>query len=165
MRREFTALGIDLEKSLRVNSMANAPRRRNSVDTSRSYELTVTNAATLGAVFEALGEMDVPDAHVTRLTHTRIEELRREVRVEAVKNARDIAAELAGAIGQSIRHAVWIQDGGFYENSPAPMYKTRASGVMMDAMAEAAGFAEPALEMQEITLTYTVSAKFQLGHN
>jgi len=165
MRREFTALGIDLEKSLRVNSMANAPRRRNQVDTSRSYELRVSDAATLGGVFEALGEMGVPEAHVTGMTHTRIEEFRREVRVEAVKNARDTAAQLAEALGQSVGHAVWIQDGGFYENAPAPLFKMRGmlagvEGISARGVSEEAA---PALEMQEITLTYTVSAKFVLG--
>ena len=164
MKREFAAIGIDIEKSLRVTSMANAPRKRNDVDTSRSYDLKVGNTATLGQVFYILGEMGVTGAGVARVAHSRIEELKGDVRVEAIKNARKIADELAGALGQSILKALWIQDGGFYETSPVPMYKTRA--VTMDAMSVSAyGIAdagEQGLEMQEITLVYNVTVRFDL---
>ncbi|MDR2894965.1 MAG: SIMPL domain-containing protein [Alistipes sp.] len=164
MRREFAALGIDVAASLRVTSMANAPRKRSQIDTTRSYELKVGDAATLGRVFEALGEMDVVDAGVVRLGHSRIEQLRSEVRVEAVRNARNIAVELAGALDQRVGSAVWIVDNGFYESSPAPLYKSRAFAA--DAMyVSASGIndgGESALEMQEITLTYNVMAKFAL---
>lgn len=161
MKREFAALGIDLEKSLRVAGMANAPRKRNQVDTSRSYELKVGGAALLGKVFEALGEMGVTQAGVTRVSHSRIEELRSEVRIEAVRNAQKIASELAEALGRTLHKANLIQDNGFYETSPVPVYKTRA--VTMDAMYQSAeGFdaGGQALEMQEITLVYNVSVKF-----
>ncbi|MDR2912467.1 MAG: SIMPL domain-containing protein [Alistipes sp.] len=163
MKREFAALGIDIADALKVTSMANAPRKRNDVDTNRSYELKVGDTATLGRVFEALGEMNVRDASVVRATHSQIEELRREVRIEAVRNARQIATELAEAVDQRIGAAVWIVDNGFYESSPMPVYKTRA--LAMDA----AGFVgtgieagEQGLDMREITLTYNVTAKFIL---
>jgi uncharacterized protein YggE len=166
MKREFAALDIDLASALKVAGMANAPRKRNDVDTERSYELKVGDTATLASVFETLGEMNVRDAGVARVTHSRIDDFRREVRIEAVKNARDIATELAGAVDQEIGAAVWIVDNGFYESSPVPVYKmTRA--LAMDS----AGFVgtgmeagEQGLDMQEITLTYNVMAKFKLEY-
>ncbi len=162
MKRELAALGIDLASALKVTSMANAPRKRNQVDTSRSYDLKVGSAATLASVFECLGEMGVTQAGVSHFTHSRIEELRSEVRIEAVKNARAIADELAMALDRRIRRVEWIQDNGFYESSPMPMYRTRA--VVMDAMSvNAAGVAddgEQGLDMQEITLTYNVTVRF-----
>jgi uncharacterized protein YggE len=156
MKRELAALGIDIEKALKVTGMANAPRKRNQTDTSRSYELKVGDAATLGAVFEVLGEMDVREAGVVRFSHSRI---------EAVKNARDIASELAEALGQSIARAVWIVDGGFYESSPVPVYKTRvATAEAMYLSAGGADAGQQELGMQDITLTYNVMAKFVLAH-
>ncbi len=88
------------------------------------------------------------------------------MRVEAIKNAKKIADELAGALGQSVLKALWIQDGGFYETSPVPIYKTRA--VAMDAMYMSAEGAMVAgaqgLEMQEITLVYNVTVRFDLHY-
>ena len=163
MKREFAALGIDIEKSLRVTSMVNAPRKRNQVDTSRSYDLKVGNATTLGQVFYALGEMGVTGAGVSRVTHSRIEELKGDVRAEAVKNAKTIATELAGALGQKVRWAEWIQDGGFYETSPVPVYRTRASMNELLDVFSSADAGEQGLEMQEITLVYNVTIRFVLG--
>jgi uncharacterized protein YggE len=164
MKREFAALGIDVASALRVTSMANAPRRKHQVEANRSYELKVGGTGVLAAVFESLGEMGVSEAGVSRMSHSRIEELRSEVRIEAILNARKIATELAQALDQSIMHAVWIQDNGFYENMPVPMYRTRAGAVAMDAI-QVRGVAESdvqPLEMQEITLVYNVTAKFHL---
>lgn len=163
MKRELGRLGIDVDSALRVTSMVNAPRRRNDVDTSRSYELKVAGATTLGQVFYALGEMGVTQAAVSRVTHSRIEELRGEVRVEAIRNARTIADELAGALGQRARLAEWIQDGGFYETSPVPMYRTRA--VADEIFVRGAGTmdtGEQGLEMQEMTIVYNVTVRFRL---
>ena len=165
MKRELAALGIDIASALRVTSMVNAPRKRNDVDTSRSYDLKVGDATTLGQVFYTLGEMGVTQAGVSRVTHSRIEEFRGEVRAEAIRNARTIADELTGALGQRARWAEWIQDGGFYETSPVPMYRTRAMNEVMvvgyaGGTMDAAG--EQGLEMQEITLAYNVTVRFHL---
>ncbi|MDR2883164.1 MAG: SIMPL domain-containing protein [Alistipes sp.] len=165
MKREFAALGIDLASALKVAGMASAPRKRSDIDAQRSYELKVGSTSILASVFEVLGEMDIRTASVVRTTHSRIEDFRREVRIEAVKNAQQIASELAEAVDQQLGPAVWIVDNGFYESSPVPMYKvTRA--VAMDSgfvgMGMEAG--EQSLDMQEITLTYNVMAKFLLEY-
>lgn len=161
MKSEFSALGIDVEKSLRMTSMTNAPRKRNAVDTNRSYELKVGNVWTLNSVFETLGEMGVADATVTKVSHSKIDGLRREVRVEAIKSAKENAAVLAGAAGQSIGPAVWILDSGSgHENSPLPVtrYKAMAAGSVYGE-----GTAEMGLDMQDITISYSVTVKFILN--
>ncbi len=161
MKSKFKALGIDIEKNLRVTSMANAPKKKTDVDTKRSYELKVGDVWTLNSVFTTLGDMGVADANVTRVSNSKMSEYRKEVRVEAVKNARENAETLAAALGQSMGPAVWIFDGGnVYENSPVPMLmKTR----MSSDSAYGAGTAEQGLDMQDITLTYNVTAKFILN--
>lgn len=160
MKSELKALGVDVADALRVTSMANAPKRRSDVDTRRSYELKVGDVWTLGAVFELLGEMGIADARVVRISHSRMEEFRNLVRIEAVKNARENARMLAEAVGQSIGPAVWISDSGYYESMPVVAMKTRGYE-MADAYAP--GTAEQGLDMQDITLTYNISAKFVLN--
>ena len=162
MKRQFAALGIELDKALKVTSMTNAPRKRNDVDTYRSYELKVGSAGVLASVFEVLGEMGVSTANVVRVGHSQIERFRREVRIEAVRNARGIATELAEAVDQMIGPAVWIVDNGFYESSPVPIYRTRTVAMADISFSGAADAGSQALDMQEITLTYNVMAKFVL---
>lgn len=163
MKSELAALGIDVATDLRVTSMANTPQKRNDVDNRRSYELKVGDVWTLDSVFRMLGGMGVADARVTKVSHSRMEDFRREVRVEAMKNAQETAGVLAEAVGQSVGPAVWIVDNGYYENSPMPVMARAYKGeVAMDSVYEA-GTAEQGLDMQDITLTYNIMAKFVLN--
>lgn len=162
MKSELAVLGVDVAKNLKVTSQNLAPRKKTDVDTFRNYELLVGDVWKLGSVFELLGEMNVADAYVSRVTHSQIDTFRDEVRVEAVKNARSTAKTLAAAVGQSIGAAVWIADNGYYENAPLPMYKTRMVMAAADTV-YAAGTAEQGLDMQDITITYNISAKFILN--
>ncbi|MDR2890378.1 MAG: SIMPL domain-containing protein [Alistipes sp.] len=161
MKTQLTAIGVDIAAALRVTTMSNAPRRRNDVDSNRSYELKVGDTQTLDAVFALLGDMGVSDARVSRVGHSRMEEFRNEVRVEAIRNARAIACTLAEAVGQSAGAAVWIADNGYYENSPMPVMTRsfKADAIMFSGVADVA---EPGLDMQDITLTYNVTAEFIL---
>lgn len=162
LKSRLKALDIDVEKNLRVNDMANAPKKRNQIDAKRSYELKVGDVWTLNAVFETLGEMGVSDANVTRVSHSRLEEFRREVRVEAVKAARENARLLAEAIGQSIGPAVWIIDGGnMYEDFSIPAFRNVRATVVGAVPKE--GTAETGLDFKDITLNYLVTAKFILN--
>ena len=164
-KSELTAMGVDVAANLKVTSQNLTPRKKNAADSRRSYELKLADVWTLGSVFELLGDMGVMDARVTRVSHSQMETFREETRIEAVKNARAIATTLAGAIGQSIGAAVWIIDSGAYETSPVPMMKVR--GLAYATSADTVyneGTAEQGVDMQDITLTYNVSAKFVLNY-
>ncbi len=162
MKSKFKAIGIDIEKNLRVTSMANAPKKKTDIDTKRSYELKVGDVWTLNSVFTTLGDMGIADANVTRVSNSKMEEYRKEVRIEAVKDAKSNAETLAAALGQSMGPAVWIFDGGnVYENSPMPVMM-RSKGYVMDSVYEA-GTAEQGLDMQDITLSYNITVKFILN--
>lgn len=163
LKSELTAAGIDVAKNLKVTNQNLAPRKKSDADSSRSYELKVGDTWTLGSVFEILGEMGVQDARVTRVAHSQIESFRDEVRTAAIKDAQRVARVLAEAVGQSIGAAVSIYAGGSYENSPVPMYKTRVAYASSADTIYEAGTAEQPIDMQDITLTYTVSTKFILN--
>lgn len=163
MKSELTVLGIDVAKALKVTSQNLAPRKKTDADSRRSYELLVGDVWTLGSVFELLGEMNVTEASVTKVSHSQIENLREQTRIEAVKNARATAETLARAVDQKIGPAVWIIDNGYYENSYLPAMKVRAMGVYTSAdTVYEQGTAEQQIDMQDITITYNVSAKFVL---
>ena len=162
MKSKFKAQGIDVEKNLRVTSMANAPKKKTDVDTKRSYELKVGDVWTLNSVFTTLGDLGVADAGVTRVSNSKMDEYRKEVRVSAISNAKENAETLAGALGQSIGPAVWVFDSGnSYENSPVPVLMR--SKVSATADIYGAGTAEQSLDMQDITLTYNITVKFILN--
>lgn len=162
MKSRLKALGIDVEKNLKASDMANAPKKKNQVDTKRSYELKVADVWTLNSVFEMLGELGVADASVTRVSHSRMEDFRKEVRVAAIQAAKENAEQIAGAIGQSIGPAVYIYDGGnMYESYDMPVMMR--SNKMLSNEVYGAGTAEQSIDFKDITLNYQITAKFILN--
>jgi uncharacterized protein YggE len=161
MRAALKSAGVDVEKDLKVNDMSNSLKKRNDVTTSRSYQLKLTSAAQLTNVVNKFNGLRISNAQVTRTANSKMAEYRKEVRVEAIKAAKENAQTLAEAIGQSIGAAVWIYDGGnVYESgSNVVMLRTKAYS---DSAETATEPDDTPLEFQDITLTYSVQVKFEL---
>ena len=97
-------LGIDVDKDLQVGDMSGDLKsyvlRRDRVQTQKNYVLKVSDAATLGKVFQALAAIDISRMNLIKATRSDLEQIKLELRTEAMKNARRSADTLAEAIGQ-----------------------------------------------------------------
>ena len=95
------------------------------------------------------------------MSHTQIEQYKAEVRIEAMRNAKQNASTLAEAIGQKIGKCFYIYDSN---NDVMPVFYNNMA-VMRSAKAfDAAGAAaeEEPLDFKTIKLQYGVQAKFVL---
>ena len=99
---------------------------------------------------------------VDNLSNSKIEELKEQVRIEAIQNAKSTAVTLASAIGQSVGKCFYIYDSNndmmpaFYDNALVMRSMAKASGAVEEAAAD-----EP-LDFKTIKLSYNVNAKFVL---
>ncbi|PZR19460.1 MAG: hypothetical protein DI539_14035 [Flavobacterium psychrophilum] len=66
----------------------------------KQYMLKVSTAAQVNQVFEGLYDNNIKEASIARVDHTRITELRKEVRINAIKAAKEKATYLLEAIGE-----------------------------------------------------------------
>ena len=104
-KRLFSALkrcGVDVEKQLTLLDMSSEYFRRGSSLATTQYELKLTSAEAVRAVFEALDKDDITNVSVTRTASSKIDDYRRQARQEAIRTAQSRARDLAEAIGQSI---------------------------------------------------------------
>lgn len=96
-------LGIDL-KNLSLadagSSIIKYKRKVRGVEERKEYTLLVHDAAMAGRVFEELHNLNIKEAGIARTEHSQIESLRKEVRISAIKAARDKAVYLLQAIGE-----------------------------------------------------------------
>jgi uncharacterized protein YggE len=163
MKSRLKKLDIDVEKNLKATDMSNTLKKRNQVNTHRSYELKVGDMGTFVAVFDILNELNVSDADIKRVSHSRMEEFRKEVRVAAIRNAKTNAEQIAEAIGQSVGPAKYIDDNGnMHESSGLPITRLiRIRGTAANASDE--DLAEPTIEFNDITLSYQLTARFDLN--
>ena len=137
-------------------------RRKTSVATAK-YQLQLGSAAEVSKVWQALDELGISDVSILKVSHSQIERYKEEVRVEAIRNARQSAATLAEAIGQQVGKCFYIYDSNssvvpaFYNNKAV----MRSAGFMEDAVGVDADEEEP-LDFKTIRLQYNVQAKFVL---
>jgi len=92
MVAELKKLGIDVDKDLQVGDMSGDLKsyvlRRDRVQTQKNYVLKVSDAATLGKVFQALAAIDISRMNLIKATRSDLEQIKLELRAEAMKNAR-----------------------------------------------------------------------------
>lgn len=74
--------------------------RTKDVLTKKDYTLKVSSATSVGQVFQQLEKLEINDANVSKVSHSKIDSLRREIRIAAIKAAKNKADYLLNAIGE-----------------------------------------------------------------
>lgn len=154
-------LGIDVDRQLKVANLSSEFfKRRNSVATAK-YQLQLGTAEQVTRVYEALDRIGISNISIQKVSHSKLDELKQQVRVEAIRDAQRNARTLAQAIGQQIGKCFYIFDSN---NDVLPAFYNNA--IMMRSMAAeadtAAGSDEPSLDFKTLKLQYYVQAKFVL---
>ena len=154
-------LGVNVEKQLKVANLSSEFFKKNTSVATAKYQLQLGSSAEVGKVWQALDGLGISNVSILKVSHSQLERDKSEVRVEAMRNAKQNAATLAEAIGQTIGKCFYVYDSNndvmpvFYNNM-AVMRSAKA----FDA-AEAAAEEEP-LDFKTIKLQYSVQAKFVL---
>ena len=151
-------LGVNVEKQLKVANLSSEFFKKNTSVATAKYQLQLGSAAEVSKALDGLG---ISNVSILKVSHSKIDQYKEQVRVEAMQNAKQSAQTLAQAIGQSVGKCFYIYDSNnnvmpvFYDNM-AVMRSAKAAGLAEDAAAD-----EP-LDFKTIKLQYNVQAKFVL---
>ena len=154
-------LGVNVEKQLKVANLSSEFFKKNTSVATAKYQLQLGSSAEVAKVWQALDGLGISNVSILKVSHSKIDEYKEQVRVEAMQNAKQSAQTLAGAIGQNVGKCFYIYDSNnnvmpvLYDNM-AVMRSAKAMGVAEDAAAD-----EP-LDFKTIKLQYNVQAKFVL---
>src|SRR5690606_19715934 len=87
-------------------------------------------------------------------------ELEKELKIQAIKDAKARATYMAEALGDQVGKALSVSESG-YVNYPQPVYKAYRANVMM---AEAAVMDDVSLDIvfKKVKFSYTVNVVFEL---
>ena len=158
-------LGVDVPKELTVKDLSSSFKlywyKRSDIFAAKEYQLLVRSAAMAGKALQALEALGISNISISRVDHSEIEKLRREVKVSAMKDAQSKASDLLQAIGQQAGRALWVQevDRTPYRSTFAPQLRAKA---MNSAGSEDAA-ALPEAEFEKIKLEYAVMARFAIA--
>lgn len=137
-------------------------RQKKDVLQSKDFILKVSTTHELTDLWNILDEVEAQNAFVSRVDHSRMEEFEKEVKIKAVKNAKEKADYLLSAVGEQSGKILFLQE----RENFSPMYMTksvqRAEVAMADSGIDNSTPAEPAISFQKIKLNYKVFARFAI---
>lgn len=120
------------------------------------YQVKLKTSAQLDALVDRLDDDATQNFYIERTSHSRLAEFRKQLKINAVKAAREKAAYLAEAANESIGVAVTINEPSEYY---VPAYANmRTANVMLNESAESAA----GVDFRKIKLRYDVTVVYSL---
>lgn len=113
LKRAVKDLGLDTTALTLSGAMADlVPRnfRSDDVIARKRYLLRVTDAETVRKVFLELDRLQIHDAGIQRVAHSKEAEFRREMRIKAITAAKQKADDLLAAVGEHTGPALEVSD-------------------------------------------------------
>ncbi|MBE0651794.1 MAG: SIMPL domain-containing protein [Bacteroidales bacterium] len=166
MIKKLSDMGIDVSKQLAIKDLSSNFQKywlkRTEINSSKEYQLKVKSAATAGAVIQELNSIGISDISVEKVENTDIQKYRMEVKVMAIKAAKEKAIALTSAIGQKIGKAIYIRE---IENPVFNVYQAKGYTNMLIRGASSTGDSkpqEPDIEFEKTKLQYSVLVRFIL---
>jgi uncharacterized protein len=165
MTNRLTEIGIDISKNLAVKDMVsnfqNYWLKGSRINSMREYQLIVNNAKTAGQVFQELESLGISNISIDKIDHSEIQKFRKEVKIQAIKSAKDKALSLTTAIGQNTGKAIYIQEinNPVYGAKRAELSNIVIRGYSDDKFEQKQ---EPEFEFEKIKLEYSIFVRFEI---
>jgi uncharacterized protein len=126
-----------------------------------TYQVKLRNTAQVDQLVDKLDDNATQNFYISRTSHSKLDEFRKNLKIQAVKAARDKAQYLAGAVNENVGVAVTINEPGEYFQ---PYYGDMAANRMMKAemVQSAAPADQPQADFKKMKMRYEVSVVFEL---
>ncbi len=165
MFARLKTLGIDLEKEMLIKDMATQIQeyilKKNTVVTSKSYQLKITSTDMLIKVFKELEKLSIPNVSIVKTDVTDKEKVKNEVMIMATEKAKARAEILANALGRKLGKAIYIQHSEGYQRDIV-IRGLASFGAKMENANVTEEYAGPDLAFGKISFTQNIYVKFSL---
>lgn len=123
-----------------------------------TYQVKLRNTAQIDQLVDKLDDNATSNFYIARTSHSKLAEFRKNLKIQAVKAAKEKAGYLAEAIGEQVGVAVTINEPNEYFQ---PYYNTMANVRMQKVEMDQAA-TEPQADFKKIKLKYDVTVVFAL---
>ena len=127
----------------------------------KQYRIKVTDLNKFNQILSAVEPRAVEYTNVESYDYSKIETLKQELKIKALRAAKDKASYLAAALNDKVGDALEIQEIN-NEYYPQPMYRANATMRMDKGMASAEMAPMPEIDFKKIKLNYQMRAIFEL---
>jgi len=163
------SLGIDLTNLYLSDANADFVKvnwRTKDLLTKKDYTLIVTNATIVGKVFQQLDELEITDAFISKVNHSKLDSLKKEVKILAIKAAKNKADYLLTAIGEQAGKPLIVKE---RENEIKPtsgIYgrgsRSNETAKYVDGLRVYDSYTEDELQFKKIKIEAFIYVKFAI---
>jgi len=167
LKAGLNEIGIDLQNLSLADANADYVRVKlwsKDVLTRNEYLLKVSTATILGKVFQKLDQLEITDAFIIRVEYSKIDSLKKEVKILAIKAAKEKADYLLQAIGEQAGKPLIIQESNVssINSSTGNVRSSRSESISYYVDGNKSKDKEPELEFQKIKVASSIYVKFQI---
>jgi uncharacterized protein YggE len=168
MINDLTELGIDINKDLSVKDFASNFKSfwigKADIVLTKEYQLIVHDTKTMQKVYFEFQKLGISNVSIEKLDNSKIVQFRKDVKMDAIKAAKEKAEFLTSSINQSIGRAIFIQelDNQYLSN----VMSNTVSGVNVRIRGSSSldqnESSMPDIEFEKITIEYSILVRFEL---
>jgi uncharacterized protein len=170
MISKLKEIGVEVSKDLSIKDFTSNFKSywisKTDILLTKQYQLIIHDTKTLQKVYFEFQKLGISNVSIDKLDHSKIEQFRKEVKINAIKAAKDKAESLAIAINQTIGKALFIQETDF----STPSLITNAlqgsvSGInvrLRGASNYSNDTSNQDIEFEKINLVYSILVRFEL---
>lgn len=124
-----------------------------------TYQVLLRNTAQIDRLVDLLDDNATQNFYISQTTHSRLDDFKKRLKMEAVKAAKEKATYLAGAINENIGVAITINEPGeFYQ----PYYNMASPRMMKAEAVQDSAPDQPQADFKKMKLRYDVTVVFEL---
>lgn len=124
----------------------------------KQYKIKVTDLSKVNQLISAVDPKGVEYSGIESYDYSKIETLKRELKVKALQNAKDKASYLVESIGEKLSNSIEIKEIND-EYYPTPRYASRMMNMMASDTAPAS---LPDIDFKKIKLKYQMNTVFEV---
>jgi uncharacterized protein YggE len=124
-----------------------------------TYVIKFTSSKMVDDLVPRLNDDAVANMYISKRTHTKMEEFRKEVKIKATQAAKDKANYLATSIGEKITGALLIEE---IDHGPIMPMMMKSANASYEMAGDAAYGGETSMPFEKIKIRYETRAEFEL---
>lgn len=137
-------------------------KRKDELYASIAYQIKFTNSKKIDELVAKLDDDATQNFYIVRTTHSKLAEYRKNLKIQAVRAAKEKGAYLSEAIGERLGEAVTISEPQEYYHQPYENRLVSNSAMRRDMVAQEANDEEVVTDFKKIKLRYDVQVTFAL---
>lgn len=133
----------------------NADNKPGNYENRKTYRLKLNDTKKINSILSMLDQSALESMHLEELSHSNIKAFQKEVRIEALKAAKEKASYLLLSMNQQLGEVLEIQELDYSVYQPQPMYNLKSSAMMESSAVDQ-------FATQNIKVEYKIRAVFEI---